>query len=78
MNCRHNRFSSHFFQNPIQSFDLPMNLTDWFPEQRMKTKREEIRNLILTLQELQSKEKKGQRDPSTTQPTPPEGTADHQ
>ncbi|XP_040205910.1 sentrin-specific protease 6 isoform X2 [Rana temporaria] len=72
------QYVESFFENPIQSFDLPMNLTDWFPEQRMKTKREEIRNLILTLQELQSKEKKGQRDLSTTQPTPPEGTADHQ
>ncbi|CAJ0930577.1 unnamed protein product [Ranitomeya imitator] len=60
--------------NPIQSFDLPMNLTDWFPQQRMKTKREEIRNLILGLQELQSKDKTGQRDLGITQPTPQEGT----
>lgn len=51
-----------------------MNLTDWFPQQRMKTKREEIRNLILSLQELQSKDKKGQRDLGITQPTPQEGT----
>ncbi|XP_077343486.1 sentrin-specific protease 6 isoform X1 [Lithobates pipiens] len=68
------QYVESFFENPIQSFDLPMNLTNWFPEQRMKTKREEIRNLILTLQELQSKDKKGQRDLSTTQPTPAEGT----
>ncbi|XP_018414418.1 PREDICTED: sentrin-specific protease 6 [Nanorana parkeri] len=68
------QYVESFFENPIQSFDLPMNLTDWFPQQRMKRKREEIRNLILSLQEHQSKDKKGQRDLSTTQPTPPEGT----
>lgn len=50
-----------------------MNLTDWFPQQRMKTKREEIRNLILTLQEFQSKDKKGQKDLSTKQPATSEG-----
>ncbi|XP_066460796.1 sentrin-specific protease 6 isoform X3 [Eleutherodactylus coqui] len=68
------QYVESFFENPIQSFDLPMNLTDWFPQQRMKTKREEIRNLILSLQELQSKDKKGQRDLGITQPSPQEGT----
>lgn len=68
------QYVESFFENPIQSFDLPMNLTDWFPQQRMKTKREEIRNLILSLQELQSKDKKGQKDLGITQPTPQEGT----
>ncbi|XP_069582622.1 sentrin-specific protease 6 isoform X3 [Ranitomeya imitator] len=68
------QYVESFFENPIQSFDLPMNLTDWFPQQRMKTKREEIRNLILGLQELQSKDKTGQRDLGITQPTPQEGT----
>ncbi|KAM5164923.1 sentrin-specific protease 6 isoform 2-T2 [Mantella aurantiaca] len=68
------QYVESFFENPIQSFDLPMNLTDWFPQQRMKTKREEIRNLILTLQELQCKDKKGQRDLSTAQPAPLERT----
>ncbi|XP_073531688.1 sentrin-specific protease 6 isoform X3 [Phyllobates terribilis] len=68
------QYVESFFENPIQSFDLPMNLTDWFPQQRMKTKREEIRNLILGLQELQSKDKTGQRDLGTMQPPPQEGT----
>ncbi|KAM8952548.1 sentrin-specific protease 6 [Pelodytes ibericus] len=68
------QYVESFFENPIQSFDLPMNLTDWFPQQRMKTKREEIRNLIRTLQGLQSKDKKGQKDLSTTQPASQEGT----
>ena len=35
-----------------------MNLANWFPPPRMRTKREEIRNIILKLQEDQSKEKK--------------------
>ncbi|KAG8582041.1 hypothetical protein GDO81_007896 [Engystomops pustulosus] len=67
------QYVESFFENPIQSFDLPMNLTDWFPQQRMKTKREEIRNLILSLQELQSKDKKGQREPGVNPPTQQEG-----
>ncbi|NXF08225.1 SENP6 protease, partial [Smithornis capensis] len=56
------QYVESFFENPILSFELPMNLTDWFPRPRMKTKREEIRKLILKLQEQQNKEKKGQKD----------------
>ncbi|NXP04738.1 SENP6 protease, partial [Thinocorus orbignyianus] len=56
------QYVESFFENPIVSFELPMNLTDWFPRPRMKTKREEIRKIILKLQEQQNKEKKGQKD----------------
>ncbi|NXB76863.1 SENP6 protease, partial [Donacobius atricapilla] len=56
------QYVESFFENPILSFELPMNLTDWFPRPRMKTKREEIRKIILTLQEQQNKDKKGQKD----------------
>ncbi|NXP56401.1 SENP6 protease, partial [Heliornis fulica] len=56
------QYVESFFENPIPSFELPMNLTDWFPRPRMKTKREEIRKIILKLQEQQNKEKKGQKD----------------
>ncbi|NWV15775.1 SENP6 protease, partial [Ptilonorhynchus violaceus] len=56
------QYVESFFENPILSFELPMNLTDWFPRPRMKTKREEIRKIILTLQEQQNKGKKGQKD----------------
>ncbi|NWR61071.1 SENP6 protease, partial [Bucorvus abyssinicus] len=56
------QYVESFFENPIMSFELPMNLTDWFPRPRMKTKREEIRKIILKLQEQQNKEKKGQKD----------------
>ncbi|NWR98107.1 SENP6 protease, partial [Motacilla alba] len=56
------QYVESFFENPILSFELPMNLTHWFPRPRMKTKREEIRQIILTLQEQQNKDKKGQKD----------------
>ncbi|XP_071892364.1 sentrin-specific protease 6 isoform X4 [Anas platyrhynchos] len=61
------QYVESFFENPILSFELPMNLTDWFPRPRMKTKREEIRKIILKLQEQQSKDKKGQKDPSSAE-----------
>ncbi|XP_046286389.1 sentrin-specific protease 6 isoform X3 [Marmota monax] len=54
-------------QNPILNFELPMNLSNWFPPPRMRTKREEIRNIILKLQEDQSKEKKQPKDSSSTE-----------
>ncbi|XP_066474947.1 sentrin-specific protease 7 isoform X2 [Tiliqua scincoides] len=38
-----------FFQNPIVNFELPMHLERWFPRQVVKSKREEIRDLILQL-----------------------------
>ncbi|XP_039527472.1 sentrin-specific protease 6 isoform X2 [Pimephales promelas] len=44
------QYVESFFENPLPSFDLPMNLLDWFPQQRMKTKREEIKELILKIQ----------------------------
>uniref|UniRef100_A0A3Q2CIY4 SUMO specific peptidase 6a n=1 Tax=Cyprinodon variegatus TaxID=28743 RepID=A0A3Q2CIY4_CYPVA len=45
-------------QNPIPSFQLPMNLSDWFPQQRMKTKRLEIKELILKIKDQQELDKK--------------------
>ncbi|XP_038616808.1 sentrin-specific protease 6 [Tachyglossus aculeatus] len=56
------QYVESFFENPILNFELPMNLTDWFPRPRMKTKREEIRNIILRLQEGQNRGKKGPKD----------------
>lgn len=44
-----------------------MNLMNWFPPPRMKTKREEIRNIILQLQEEQSKEKRLLKDTSSAE-----------
>uniref|UniRef100_A0A8D0CB56 Sentrin-specific protease 6 n=1 Tax=Salvator merianae TaxID=96440 RepID=A0A8D0CB56_SALMN len=68
------QYVESFFESPILSFELPMNLTDWFPRPRMKTKREEIRNIILSLQEQQNKEKKGLRDINMTERSFQEGT----
>ncbi|XP_062981017.1 sentrin-specific protease 6 isoform X2 [Elgaria multicarinata webbii] len=68
------QYVESFFETPIISFELPMNLTDWFPRPRMKTKREEIRNIILNLQEQQNKEKKGQKDNNLTEKSFQEGT----
>ncbi|XP_064412574.1 sentrin-specific protease 6 isoform X2 [Latimeria chalumnae] len=68
------QYVESFFENPIPSFDLPMNLVNWFPQQRMKKKREEIRDVILKLQQQQSKEKKGHKDLSTTDSSAQEGS----
>uniref|UniRef100_A0A671FP57 Sentrin-specific protease 6 n=1 Tax=Rhinolophus ferrumequinum TaxID=59479 RepID=A0A671FP57_RHIFE len=59
------QYVESFFENPILNFELPMNLANWFPPPRMRTKREEIRNIILKLQESQSKDKKNHKDTST-------------
>ncbi|XP_035986305.1 sentrin-specific protease 6 isoform X1 [Fundulus heteroclitus] len=52
------QYVESFFENPIPSFHLPMNLSDWFPQQRMKTKRQEIKELILKIKDQQELDKK--------------------
>ncbi|XP_047429985.1 sentrin-specific protease 6 isoform X2 [Mugil cephalus] len=52
------QYVESFFENPIPSFHLPVNLSEWFPQQRMKTKRKEIEELILKIQEQQELDKK--------------------
>nr|XP_020475099.1 sentrin-specific protease 6 [Monopterus albus] len=52
------QYVESFFENPITSFHLKVNLSDWFPQQRMKTKREEIKELILKIQTQQELDKK--------------------
>ncbi|XP_039981154.1 sentrin-specific protease 6 isoform X2 [Xiphias gladius] len=47
------QYVESFFENPIPTFHLPVNLSEWFPQQRMKTKREEIKELILKIQAQQ-------------------------
>ncbi|XP_067845298.1 sentrin-specific protease 6 isoform X3 [Heptranchias perlo] len=63
------QYVESFFENPIPNFELPMNLMDWFPQQQVKKKREEIRNVILKLCETQSKGKKGQELRTTEAPS---------
>ncbi|XP_023988729.1 sentrin-specific protease 6 isoform X4 [Physeter macrocephalus] len=67
------QYVESFFENPILNFELPMNLTNWFPSPRMRTKREEIRNIILKLQQDQSKEKKKHKDTYSTATSVGEG-----
>ncbi|XP_065598099.1 sentrin-specific protease 7 isoform X1 [Cyrtonyx montezumae] len=38
-----------FFQSPIVDFEHPVHLEKWFPRQLIRSKREEIQNLILQL-----------------------------
>ncbi|KAM4633410.1 sentrin-specific protease 6 isoform 2-T2 [Polymixia lowei] len=68
------QYVESFFENPIPSFHLPVNLADWFPQQRMKTKREEIRDLILKIQAQQELDKKeaDQIPPGPGSPEEPE------
>ncbi|XP_073711808.1 sentrin-specific protease 6 isoform X2 [Misgurnus anguillicaudatus] len=67
------QYVESFFENPLPSFHLPMNLMDWFPQQRMKTKRDEIKDLILKIQSEQQMnvESAGQTDGC---PSPSEDT----
>ncbi|XP_023373031.1 sentrin-specific protease 6 isoform X2 [Otolemur garnettii] len=68
------QYVESFFETPILNFELPMNLEKWFPPPRMRTKREEIRNIILKLQEDQSKEKKKHKDTYLTETSLGKGT----
>lgn len=43
-------------QNPVVNFDLPIRLDGWFPRQRVRQKREDIRRLILELHQSQNEE----------------------
>ncbi|KAM7368263.1 hypothetical protein PAMP_014503 [Pampus punctatissimus] len=65
------QYVESFFENPIPSFHLPVNLSEWFPQQRMKTKREEIKELILKIQAQQELDKK-----ESDQVEPPSGSSE--
>uniref|UniRef100_A0A1A7YVN1 Sentrin-specific protease 6 n=1 Tax=Iconisemion striatum TaxID=60296 RepID=A0A1A7YVN1_9TELE len=52
------QYVESFFQTPIPSFDLPVNLSEWFPQQRMKSKRLEIKELILKIRAQQELDRK--------------------
>nr|XP_047913957.1 sentrin-specific protease 7 isoform X4 [Anser cygnoides] len=43
------QYVESFFQNPIVNFEQPVHLEKWFPRQLIRSKREEIRDLILQL-----------------------------
>ncbi|XP_054256665.1 sentrin-specific protease 7 [Indicator indicator] len=43
------QYVESFLQNPIVNFEQPLHLKKWFPRQLIRSKREEIRDLILQL-----------------------------
>uniref|UniRef100_A0A8C2M7B9 Sentrin-specific protease 7 n=1 Tax=Cricetulus griseus TaxID=10029 RepID=A0A8C2M7B9_CRIGR len=49
------QYVESFLQDPIVNFELPIHLEKWFPRHVIKTKREDIRELILKLHLQQQK-----------------------
>ncbi|XP_075398720.1 sentrin-specific protease 7 isoform X3 [Tenrec ecaudatus] len=49
------QYVESFFKDPIVNFELPIHLEKWFPRHVIKTKREDIRELILRLHLQQQK-----------------------
>ncbi|XP_062378897.1 sentrin-specific protease 6 isoform X1 [Sardina pilchardus] len=47
------QYVESFFESPLQGFEAPMDLNDWFPQTRVAKKRKEIRKLILKIQNQQ-------------------------
>ncbi|XP_031733887.1 sentrin-specific protease 7-like [Anarrhichthys ocellatus] len=50
------QYVESFLQNPVVHFDLPLRLDNWFPRERVRQKREEIRSLIMTMHRSQNGE----------------------
>ncbi|CAL8288342.1 unnamed protein product [Lota lota] len=48
------QYAESFLQNPVVHFDLPVRLEGWFPRQQIRSKRDQIRSLVLDLQEGQN------------------------
>ncbi|XP_043847940.1 sentrin-specific protease 7 isoform X2 [Dromiciops gliroides] len=49
------QYVESFFKDPIVNFELPLHLEKWFPRQVIRTKRDNIRELILKLHLQQQK-----------------------
>ncbi|XP_037830364.1 sentrin-specific protease 7-like isoform X2 [Kryptolebias marmoratus] len=58
------QYVESFLQNPVVHFDLPLRLESWFPRQRVRQKREEIRTLILRLHQNQRNKENHKTSPS--------------
>ncbi|XP_017314381.1 sentrin-specific protease 7b isoform X2 [Ictalurus punctatus] len=43
------QYVESFLQNPVVHFDLPLRLERWFPQQQVRRKRAELRELVLQL-----------------------------
>ncbi|KAI3366231.1 hypothetical protein L3Q82_010040, partial [Scortum barcoo] len=51
------QYAESFLQNPVVHFDFPLRLDHWFPRQRVRQKREEIRSLIMRMYKSQTEVK---------------------
>lgn len=58
------QYVESFLQNPVVHFDIPLRLESWFPRQRARQKRDEIRSLIMSLHQSQLKEEEPKLLPS--------------
>uniref|UniRef100_A0A1A8GPM4 EFR3 homolog Ba n=2 Tax=Nothobranchius korthausae TaxID=1143690 RepID=A0A1A8GPM4_9TELE len=58
------QYVESFLQNPVVHFDLPVRLESWFPRQQVRQKREDIRRLIMRLQQSQTDDIKPVTSPS--------------
>nr|XP_057937301.1 sentrin-specific protease 7 isoform X2 [Doryrhamphus excisus] len=52
------QYVESFLKDPVVHFDLPLHLQHWFPRHQVRSKREEIRNLVLRLYSQQNLSKK--------------------
>ncbi|KAM7380297.1 hypothetical protein PAMP_003605 [Pampus punctatissimus] len=43
------QYVESFLKDPVVHFDLPLHLKRWFPRQQVRTKRDDIRDLVLNL-----------------------------
>ncbi|KAM7407139.1 hypothetical protein PAMA_003056 [Pampus argenteus] len=48
------QYVESFLKDPVVHFDLPLHLQRWFPRQQVRTKRDDIRDLILNLYRRQN------------------------
>lgn len=55
-------------QNPVVNFDLPIRLDSWFPRQRVRQKREDIRRLIMRMHQSQTEKQWRHADQSQRPP----------
>ncbi|XP_061648552.1 sentrin-specific protease 7 isoform X2 [Phyllopteryx taeniolatus] len=52
------QYVESFLKDPVVHFDLPLHLQRWFPRRQVRSKREEIRDLVLQLYRQQKTSKK--------------------
>ncbi|XP_078100482.1 sentrin-specific protease 7-like isoform X3 [Sander vitreus] len=56
------QYTHSFLQNPVVHFYLPLRLENWFPQQLVRQKRQEIRALILRMRRSQNRDRDRDQD----------------